>query len=389
MTRSVNFSVMEQNALKQGINTDVIKDFFYQNNLVTPLLLLSRSEVTRNYDRLQSALPRVKIHYAVKPNNHDVIINEVYNRGGNFDVCSAGELKTVSQTGINPATLIHSHPIKSIPEFDYAVENGVELFVIDNFEEVKKFHRYKDKKLKVLIRFRINTNTSAVVNLQYKFGCNVKDVLELAQKIKESGHEYYGLCFHIGSQCIYAENYVKAISAASKLINTLQSAGLDTQVLDIGGGFPAEYVEPVLPIDEFCQPINKALTKYIRPDIKIICEPGRYIAATPITLIASIVGKSYRDGKLWYYLDDGLYSTFSGIIYDHCQYPVIADKTGQEKLSVLAGPTCDSIDVMYDGLMIPEHEVGDKLIFSATGAYCSVSGSNFNALKRPEYIIID
>ena len=389
MTRSVNFSVMEQNALKQGVNIDVIKDLFYHNHLVTPLLLLSRSEICRNYDRLQYALPRVKIHYAVKPNNNDTVISEVYNRGGNFDVCSAGEINTVMKTGIDPTTLLHSHPIKSIAEFDYAVSKGVELYVVDNFEEVKKFHRYTDKKLKVLIRFRINTNTSAVVNLQYKFGCKTKDVLELAQKIKEAGHEYYGLCFHIGSQCVYAENYLKAITAAHKLIHTLDLAGFDTRILDIGGGFPVEYIEPVPQIDQFCTPINKALDKHIRPGIKVICEPGRYIAATPVTLISSIVGKAVRDGKIWYYLDDGLYSTFSGILYDHCQYPVITDKTGVEKLSVLAGPTCDSIDVMYDGLMIPEHEVGDKLIFRATGAYCSVSGSNFNALKRPEYKIID
>ena len=106
-------------------------------------------------------------------------------------------------------------------------------------------------------------------------------------------------------------------------------------------------------------------------------------------LICSVIGKSVRDGKAWYYLDDGLYSTFSGIVYDQCQYPVVTDKNGPDRLSVLAGPTCDSFDVMYDGLMLPEHNVGDKLMFMSTGAYCDVSGSNFNALRRPEYIVIE
>ena len=100
-------------------------------------------------------------------------------------------------------------------------------------------------------------------------------------------------------------------------------------------------------------------------------------------------GKAERDGKVWYYLDDGLYSTFSGIVYDHCQYPVITDREGEGRLSVLAGPTCDSFDVMYDGLMIPEHSIGDIFVFPLTGAYCAVSGSDFNSLKRPNYMVID
>lgn len=388
MTHTFNFAAVEEKALKRGENFEAIKEVFHSKDQKSPLLVLSKKEIRKNYDALQSALPRVKIHYAVKPNNHDVYISEIYNRGGNFDICSAGEIEKVLKTGINPTTLIHSHPIKSIPEFDFAVSHSVETYVVDNFDEVEKFKRYS-KKLKVMIRFRINTNSNAVVNLQYKFGIQTKYVLELARKIKEAGHEYYGLCFHIGSQCIYVENYVKAIKAAYKLINQLDLAGFDTKVLDIGGGFPVEYVEPLPAIEDFCKPINKALNDHIRPGIKVVAEPGRFIAASPVTLISSIVGKSLRDGKIWYYLDDGLYSTFSGIVFDHCQYPVVSVKEGNEKLSVLAGPTCDSFDVMYDGLMIPEHNIGDKLMFTATGAYCSASGSNFNALKMAEYKIID
>lgn len=389
MTHSVSFSVIQRHALLRGVDTALLRDLFAQSNLQTPLLLLSRSEVGHNYEALKNALPRAQIHYAVKPNNHAVVLEEVYKRDGNFDVCSAGEIDTVLKTGINAATLVHSHPIKPTYEFDYAVGKGLEMFVVDNVEEVKKLARYPNKKLKLLVRFRIHTNTTAVVNLQYKFGCTVEEVVPLAHLIEQTGHEFYGLCFHIGSQCIYSENYVKAIEAAHRLINELDLAGFNTRLLDIGGGFPAEYVQPLAPIEEFCRPIARALDKHIRPGIKVISEPGRFIAASPVTLICSIVGKSYRDGKIWYYLDDGLYSTFSGIVYDRCQYPVIANREGKEKLSVLAGPTCDSFDVMYDGLMIPEHEVGDKIMFMVTGAYCAVSGSNFNALRRPEYRVID
>ena len=388
MTRSTSFAAMEQAALSKGTDTSRLRELFTRKTLETPLLVLSRSEIGRNYDALKKALPRVDIHYAVKPNSHQVYIDEVFKRGGNFDVCSAGEIKQAAKTGIDPATLVHSHPIKSLAEFDFAVGQGVETFVVDNAEEVKKFARYTHKRLKVLVRFRINTNTSAVVNLQYKFGCSVDEVLPLARLIRQAGHDFYGLCFHIGSQCVFSDNYVKAIKAAHDLIHHLDLDGFDTRLLDIGGGFPVEYVAPIPSIDDFCAPIRKALDKHIRPGIRIVSEPGRFIAASPVTLVCSVVGRSVRDGKIWYYLDDGLYSTFSGILFDHCQYPVITNRDGEEHLSVLAGPTCDSFDVMYDGLMIPMHEVGDRIMFPLTGAYCAVSGSNFNALKRPNYEIV-
>ncbi len=389
MTHAVSLSALEGREQSFGLHSGYYRDLFHRPVNDSPLLLLSRSQIGRNYNALKSAMPRVDIHYAVKPNNHSVILHEVRSHGGNFDVCSAGEINLVLKTGVDPQTLIHSHPIKSISEFDQAIAAGVEMFVVDNPAEVEKLSRYTDKRLKILIRYRVHLNTQAVVNLQYKFGCTTDEVLPLAKKIAQTGHDVYGLCFHIGSQCIYTENYVTAIEAASKLIRQLADNNISVRLLDIGGGFPIEYVEPVPHIAEFAQPINAALDTHIPGDIRIISEPGRFIAGSAVTLLCSIVGKSYRDGKMWYYLDDGLYSTFSGIVFDHCQYPVINDRSGEEMLSVLAGPTCDSFDVMYDGLIMPEHEIGDRIMFTNTGAYCSVSGSGFNELRRPVYHIID
>ncbi len=388
MTHSMNISQAEETAFYRGVDRDLIRELYARKELDSPLLLLSTAEVRRNYQKLRQALPRAGIHYAVKSNNHKDLLREVYECGGSFDVCSAGELRDVMGLGADPKTLIHSHPVKSVDEFDQAVNLGVETFVVDNPEEIKKLARYPHKKLKILIRYRINTNTRAVIDLQYKFGCTLEEVLPLARLIQEAGHEYYGLCCHIGSQCVHSDNYVRAISAARTLIHELGLAGFDTRLYDIGGGFPVEYVDPVPPIEYFCRPINEALDSMIRPGIKIVCEPGRFVAASPVTLVCSVIGKSLRDGKMWYYLDDGLYSTFSGIVYDQCQYPVVTNKTGEDRLSVLAGPTCDSFDVMYDGLMVPEHEIGDMFVFPLTGAYCAVSGSDFNSMNRPDYRVV-
>ena len=389
MTHSLDISSLQRERTSDKGNLEHLRELLFTPNLETPLMLLSQSEVGRNFDALKNALPRVQIHYAVKPNNHPLIIREVAGKGGSFDVCSVGEIDTVLQTGLDPSSLIHSHPIKSRYEFDEAVARGVEIFVVDNAEEVRKLTLYNHKKLKVMIRFRIAVNSHAVINLQYKFGCTVDDVLPLARLIEQTGHEFHGLCFHLGSQCIYPENYAKAIKSAHRLINALDMAGFNTRVLDIGGGFPVQYAEPVPTIEEFCAPIAKALDTNIRPGIKVVSEPGRFIAATSVTLISSVIGKSTRDGKVWYYLDDGLYSTFSGIVYDHCQYPVVTEKEGEKRLSVLAGPTCDSFDVLYDGLMIPEHNIGDRIMFMSTGAYCAVSASGFNALRQATYRVVE
>ncbi len=389
MTHSLTLAAVAKRPPAGGLDSVALKELFSDPAISSPLMLLSRGEVARNYRRLKDALPRVAIHYAVKPNNHAAIVDEVHRCGGNFDVCSAGEIDTVLRTGANPTGLVHSHPVKSTEEFDRAVKQGVEIFVVDNAEEIRKLLRYQDKRLKILVRFRINSNRRAIVNLQYKFGCTTDEVLPLARLIEQAGHEFHGLCFHIGSQCIYSENFVDAIETTRELIRDLDMNGLSTRLLDIGGGFPVEYAEPVPSLESFCRPISRALDECIRPGIRVISEPGRAIAATSVTLVTTVLGKSIRDGKIWYYLDDGLYSTFSGIVYDHCQYQVVTLKEQQPRLSVLAGPTCDSFDVMYDGLMIPEHEVGDRIIFLATGAYCAVSGSNFNGLRRPAYMVVE
>ncbi|MCD6249849.1 MAG: type III PLP-dependent enzyme [candidate division Zixibacteria bacterium] len=389
MTISLAFSQVRQSAMLRGVDANLIHDLFERKQAESPLLLLSRSEIRRNYRTLSQALPRATIHYAVKANNHPTFLDELHSEGCRFEVCSAQEIDATVRAGADINSTIHSHPIKSEREFDQAVAAGIRVFVVDNIDEINKLARYQDISLKIMIRYRINTNTKAVVDLQYKFGCTTDQVSVLAEAIKQTGHEVYGLCFHIGSQCIFSENYVRAIKTASKLITKLEGSGFNIRLLDIGGGFPVEYIDPIMPIDKFCEPIAKALDNHIRPEIEIICEPGRFIAASPVTLVCSVIGKAVRDGKVWYYLDDGLYSTFSGIVYDQCQYPVITDRTGQGKLSVLAGPTCDSFDVMYDGLMIPEHSIGDKVVFPLTGAYCTVSGSEFNSLKRPDYMIID
>jgi ornithine decarboxylase len=160
-------------------------------------------------------------------------------------------------------------------------------------------------------------------------------------------------------------------------------------VLDIGGGFPVDYVAPVMPIEEFCAPIRASLAA-VPPGVRVIAEPGRYIAAPAGTCVASVMGRARRDGRWWYYLDDGLYGSYSGQLYDHARYPVDSlRQDGPRSPSVLAGPTCDSIDVVAEDLPLPELEAGDLIVGRMMGAYTWASATDFNFFPRARVVPVN
>ncbi len=371
----------------KSVDFDRVREYFGDNGVRTPFLILRRSDIRKNLEKLAEALPGVTIHYAVKSNNHPAILEEVAGNGHKFDISSYQEMLQAVEAGGNIAEMIHSNPIKSPYEIADAVKSGISLFVIDNPDEIDKFIPYAGK-VKLLIRFKVD-NSNAVVNLSIKFGCTPEEVLGLAEKIREKGLEYYGLAFHVGSQCLENDIYLTAIDIASDLITRLKEHGLKTSFLDIGGGFPVPYTAQVPDISEFCRPIRTRLLEKIDPAIKLACEPGRLISATAVTLVAAIIGKSVRSGKRWYFLDDGVYGSFSGRLYDHCTYQILTNRNTTWKRSVLAGPTCDSFDVIYRDIVLPPLSVGDLLIFPAMGAYTSVSASSFNCLRKAEYIVTE
>ena len=158
--------------------------------------------------------------------------------------------------------------------------------------------------------------------------------------------------------------------------------------LDIGGGFPANYDGSTLAIDDFCAPIREALNA-VPADIDIIAEPGRYLVAPAVMSISSVIGKADRSGTTWYYIDDGVYGSFSGRIYDHAEYPLRTLKTGNSKACVLAGPTCDSIDVIAEDIVLPELEIGDLVIGEMMGAYTAATATDFNSLARASIVVLN
>lgn len=356
-------------------------------SIPTPFMILRTRMVRDNLRRLLSALPGVDVFYAVKANNHPAIITTLAGEDCRFDISSVRELRDVLVAGVDPGDTIHTNPVKTMTEFDGAVELGVRTFVADNLSELAKFARY-DGRVGVLLRLKTGQGGSAV-NLSYKFGAEPAAVPPLLDRIVELGLTFRGFCFHVGSQCTQPRQYVTAIKAARSMIDLAAARGLTTGILDIGGGFPIQYTQSVPTIEEIGAAVSRTLRDNIDPAIRVICEPGRYISGDATTLVVSVIGTSRRDGVKWYYIDDGLYGSFSGRLYDGCTYQILTDRNTKWEPAVLAGPTCDSFDVVYRECLMPPLDVGDILMFPAMGAYCAVSATEFNGLERAGVVVVD
>jgi len=354
----------------------------------SPLLIIDCQRVREQYRKLHKALPGVDLHYALKPLPHPAVVETIVELGGWLDLATTGEAQLVSRLGVDPARCIHTHPIKRDIDIRNALQLGVRIFVADNPDEVRKFEAYRDQaELLLRVSFR---SPGAVCDLSRKFGCDPEDLLELARLARKLRIPVRGLSFHVGSQAPNAAKHVEAVDVCARLMAQARREKLGVfDTLDIGGGYPIEYGEKVTDIGRFCAPIRAALAKLPRR-IRVIAEPGRYICGPAAIGVASVMGRARREGHWWYYLDDGLYGSYSGQLFDHARYPVESLKQGDEKFpSVLAGPTCDSIDVIAENIMLPQLKAGDLLVGRAMGAYTWASASEFNFFPKATVVSVN
>lgn len=353
----------------------------------SPLLVLDQAAVRHQYRSLQAALPGVTLHYALKPLPHMGVVETLKAEGACFDLATNGEVDLMRDAQIDPNDCIHTHPIKRDSDIRHALEFGCNVFVFDNPVELHKFVAYRHQ-ARLLLRVSF-PNPETKVDLSKKFGCTPDRVLPLLREARALGIQVVGLSFHVGSQVPNARRHVEAIEACNGLLRQAAAEDIALQVLDIGGGFPVDYSGATFDIDTFCAPIRAALAN--TPEgIRLLAEPGRFISAPAMTSISSVMGKAERFGRTWYYLDDGLYGSYSGQLFDHIDYPKSAPYAkGERHASVLAGPTCDSIDVIADEIMLPELDVGDLVIGGMMGAYTWASATEFNFFRRANILVID
>ena len=364
----------------------------------TPLFVVDHDVLRRNYATFKKYLPRVQAYYAVKANPDTAIVKTLYDAGGSFDVASMPEFLIVHEYIKDlPAKqrqdwiwdkIIYAHPIKA-NETLRELDQYKALVTYDNSEEIRKIKKYAPHSGLVL-RLKV-ANTGAMVELSSKFGAESGEAVNLILEAVNAGLVVEGLSFHVGSQTTNFENYVQAINLAADIFKEAKDRGYTRMnLLDIGGGVPAPYDATVKPFRELARIINNEIDRLFPKDIQILAEPGRFMVATAGTLVAKIIGKAVRGGKLCYYLDDGVYHTFSGILFDHCQYRLKPFKKGQSQICTVFGPTCDALDVISMAEELPaDLELGDLLYSENIGAYSVASSTPFNGFPPAKTVHIN
>ena len=354
----------------------------------SPLLIVYKDRLLQQLEQLYTYLPGVGLYYAIKAFPHEDILRILAEAGANFDVASAGEIDMLQKLNISGRRTIHTHPIKKDSEIRAALRGGSTTFVIDNTDEMHKLLPYRQR-IGLLLRVSFRSD-SARVDLSRKFGCAPEQVLDIVQQASVLGVHIRGLSFHVGSQSLTPDTLVNAILRCAELIDEIERLSeRPMNVLDIGGGFPVDYAGTGIDYDAYFSPIRKTLASALPAHIDIIAEPGRFLVAPAVTAIASVAGKARRGDFQWYYLDDGVYGSYSGQLFDHAVYPlqVLNDATHRQA-SILAGPTCDSIDVVAEDIQLPELQEGDLVIGHMMGAYTYATATRFNSLSGVQVIVV-
>jgi ornithine decarboxylase len=362
----------------------------------TPVVVIDHNVVRANYKAFHQHLPRVQAYYAVKANPEPAIVRSLYKIGASFDVASLAEFRLVYENikGL-PAReqqdfiwdkIIYANPTKPRETLE-ALDQYKPLVTFDNLNELKKIKRFAPH-AGVVLRVRV-PNTGSVVELSSKFGADPSEAVTLIQAAFDLGLVVEGLSFHVGSQCMNFENFVQALNISASVMQEAGARGHKIKILDIGGGFPAPYHRDVEPIQVLARKINAEIDRLFSKDTEIIAEPGRFVVASAATSIAKIIGKARRDGKTCYYIDDGVYHTFSGIIFDHCQYHLKAFKRGQPEICAVFGQTCDALDTISLSEDLPDLQLDDLVYCEAIGAYSNASATWFNGFAPAKVVHVN
>ena len=362
----------------------------------TPVVVIDHEVIRRNYASFRRHLPKGQAYYAVKANPAPEIARTLYEAGASFDVASLPEFLLVHENiaGL-PAKerqdfiwdkIIYANPIKP-KETLQALDEYKPLLTYDNRDELMKIKRYAPH-AGLVLRLRV-PNTGSMVELSSKFGCDTGEAVDLILEAFRIGLVVEGLSFHVGSQCTNFENFVQALNMAAAVMQEARSRGHEIKILDIGGGFPVPYDAHVRPIRLLATKINAEIKRLFAPDIQILAEPGRFLVATAATAIARVIGKAVRDGKRCYYIDDSVYHTFSGIIFDHCQYHLNAFGKGETEICTVFGQTCDGMDTISHSEQLPALEIDDLVYSESIGAYSSASSTWFNGFAPANVVHVN
>jgi len=363
----------------------------------TPLFIIDHDALRKAYREFRRHLPRIQVYYAVKANPDPMIVRTLFEEGASFDVASMPEFMIVYDNIKHlPAKqrqdwiwdkIIYANPTKPTDTLE-ELNQYKPLVTFDNLEEIHKIKKHAPN-AGLALRLKV-PNTGAMVELSSKFGASPGEAVDLILEADRVGLTVEGISFHVGSQTTNFDNYVQALNLTANIFKEARDRGYTKMnLLDIGGGFPAPYDASVRPFRELAKVNTSELERLFPKEIQVLAEPGRFLAATAGLSVASVIGKAVRDGKTCYYINDGVYHTYSGVIFDHCKYPVKAFKKGPTTICSVFGPTCDALDVVSMAENLPDLQRGDLVYSVNIGAYSHASATYFNGFPPAKVVHVN
>ncbi len=358
----------------------------------SPFLVVDLGIIRNKYLETKEHFSFAKIYYAIKANPAPEIIMMLRDLGSCFDVASIYELDEVLALGVEPERLSYGNTIKKASDIRYFYERGVRLFATDSESDIRNIAQEAPGS-KVMVRFLTDGSETADWPLSRKFGCHSDMVISLITLAARLGLDPCGLSFHVGSQQRDIGAWDSAISSASHIFSRMEEEGIKLRLINMGGGFPAKYKSPTNPIEIYASEITRYLNAKFANDLpEIIIEPGRSLVGDAGVLVSEVINvtqKSHFDIDKWVFVDVGTYGGLVETNGESIKYPLYCEATGEpSKEFIVAGPTCDSADIMYEYYRNPLPEniaAGDRIYWLTTGAYtgscCAVEFNGFPPLK--------
>jgi ornithine decarboxylase len=362
-----------------------IARFLAENAPETPCLVVDLEIIAEAYDSLRRHLPLARVYYAVKANPVPAVVGMLERKGANFDVASRGEIELCLQNGATAERLSFGNTIKKEKDIAFAYEAGLRLFAFDSAHELDKLARSAPGS-QVFCRILVDCQ-GAEWPLSRKFGCAPGMAVDLLRRARDLGLDPYGVSFHVGSQQTDLRQWDGAIGAAARMFSLLAKADIDLRMVNIGGGFPAHYTGDVPAIEHYARAVMAAVTRHFGNHLpEIIIEPGRSLVGDAGIIHSEVVlisQKAADDDRRWVYLDVGKFNGLAETMGESIKYRIATPgRGGNCGPVILAGPTCDSADILYENsdYRLPLGlEVGDKVAILATGAYtASYASVGFN-----------
>jgi ornithine decarboxylase len=362
-----------------------IARFLAEHRPETPCLVVDLEVIAEAYDALCRHLPLARVYYAVKANPAPAIVAMLQRKGANFDVASRGEIELCLANGATPERLSFGNTIKKEKDIAFAYEAGLRLFAFDSVCELEKLARSAPGS-QVFCRILVDCR-GAEWPLSRKFGCTPEMAVDLLRQARDLGLDPYGVSFHVGSQQTDLGQWDGAVGTAARMFSLLAKADIDLRMVNIGGGFPAHYTGEVAAIEHYTQAVTAAITRHFGNRLpEIIVEPGRSLVGDAGIIQSEVVLISQKggdDSRRWVYLDVGKFNGLAETMGESIKYCIATpDRDGNSGPVVLAGPTCDSADILYENsdYRLPLGlEIGDKVAILATGAYtASYASVGFN-----------